>query len=565
MATDTTKIKQMIIRIASEEGVDPALALAVAENESGFNPNARNKTSKEDSIGLFQINRMAHPDYKGGTNLEANIRYGVKYLKGQLARANGNPQVALAAYNGGWGGRNSSQAKGYAQKVLNIANKKYDKVAKNASQTPLLYGGATKTDGITGAASPMNLSVPDPTKPNYTDLFATTAKDPTGQSNARYTAREISALKNITAPVEVPQDIRPNVVIGQNEDGTPQVVTAAEYAELLNQRDMADAAASTQAFQQSIPDLAKTEVQLGGQNAYDTLKGLKDSYVQKLAQDPRIDLDTLTPEQALDVQNRMNARYNWGGNPDNLSAADYYKSINALKNRSMSYADALAIAQDRYNRELAIDLKFQEAALALTGNNQQLAQEVLKQAQAGNTAYINALQKTVEARMKNEADLNKQRQSDHDTLLNTQRQGMNTFFNQLPQTELDAAKMKNQFELGKYGTDASIYNTNVGALRPYVEEDAMQQNPLRQQEVLIKQQQANTSQQNANTMEANAANAIMANSQFNPQGMAAGAAVVPSMRGVLGNPNATTINQMFGNVEPAKSTTPAFFTMFRQD
>ena len=83
-------IKILIIKIASEEGVDPAIALAIAEQESGFNPKAHRATKDDDSYVLYQINKKSHPDYKGGFDPEANIRYGLMYFKVELARARGN-------------------------------------------------------------------------------------------------------------------------------------------------------------------------------------------------------------------------------------------------------------------------------------------------------------------------------------------------------------------------------------------------------------------------------------------------------------------------------------------
>ena len=70
---NTADIKRLIIKIADEEGVDPAIALAIAEQESGFKPEAHRVTKDENSYGLYQINKKSHPDYKGGFDPEANI------------------------------------------------------------------------------------------------------------------------------------------------------------------------------------------------------------------------------------------------------------------------------------------------------------------------------------------------------------------------------------------------------------------------------------------------------------------------------------------------------------
>ena len=49
-----------IIAIAEERGVDANLALRVAHCESGLNTFAVNHTSKELSVGIFQINTKVH-------------------------------------------------------------------------------------------------------------------------------------------------------------------------------------------------------------------------------------------------------------------------------------------------------------------------------------------------------------------------------------------------------------------------------------------------------------------------------------------------------------------------
>lgn len=114
-------IKQIIIDEANKQGVDPQLALAVAQHESGFNPNAKGDGGK--SFGLFQIYTTAHPDYKGGFDPRENARYGIKFLKGLLAKYNGDIRTALRAYNGGAGGINLPQTAKYADTVLGIYNK----------------------------------------------------------------------------------------------------------------------------------------------------------------------------------------------------------------------------------------------------------------------------------------------------------------------------------------------------------------------------------------------------------------------------------------------------------
>lgn len=115
-------IQSMIVRIAQEEGVDPALALSIAQIESGFNPNAIGDNGK--SQGLFQIYGPAHPDYKGGTDPEANTRYGLRLFKGLLDRNGGSVNKAIWAYNAGQGnvdrGILPASTKDYINKVASL-------------------------------------------------------------------------------------------------------------------------------------------------------------------------------------------------------------------------------------------------------------------------------------------------------------------------------------------------------------------------------------------------------------------------------------------------------------
>ena len=174
---NTADMKRLIIKIASEEGIDPAIALAIAEQESGFNPNARNKSSREDSMGMFQINTKAHPDYKGGFNPEANTRYAVRMIKNLLQKTNGNIPQAMAAYNGGWGGKNSTQAQRYAKQAFGRIGK-YASVSNNASKIAMNYDNAsnpTLKGGVTGMAA--NLNIPNPERPNYKVSFAAAPSD----------------------------------------------------------------------------------------------------------------------------------------------------------------------------------------------------------------------------------------------------------------------------------------------------------------------------------------------------------------------------------------------------
>lgn len=93
-------IAPYIEEAARLHGMDPALLTAVAEIESGFNPNA---VSPKGAMGAMQLIPKTAADY-GVTNpydLQQNLNGGTRFLKDLLAAHNGNLPLALAAYNAG--------------------------------------------------------------------------------------------------------------------------------------------------------------------------------------------------------------------------------------------------------------------------------------------------------------------------------------------------------------------------------------------------------------------------------------------------------------------------------
>lgn len=118
--TNARDIQSMIVRIAKEEGVDPALALSIAHVETGgsFNPNSIGDNGN--SFGLFQIHRPSHPDYKGGTDPEANARYGIRLFKRLLDANNGSVNKAIWAYNAGQGNVNRGILPATTKNYLNM-------------------------------------------------------------------------------------------------------------------------------------------------------------------------------------------------------------------------------------------------------------------------------------------------------------------------------------------------------------------------------------------------------------------------------------------------------------
>lgn len=557
---NTADIKRLIIRIANEEGVDPAIALAIAEQESGFNPNARNKTSKEDSIGLYQINRKAHPDYTGGANPEANIRYGLRYFKGQLARAKGNVPLALAAYNGGWGGKNATQAQNYSKQAFNRIGK-YASVSNNANKIALNYDDATNPTlkgGVTGMAT--NLNIPDPERPNYQPYM--TSQNTVAISNGkglppmRLTGEELGAINAITAPIEAPRDVRPDVVIGQDENGKPVTLTASQYNQMLNEMDAQKIQQLNQDLQERLPELSKAEIQLGGRNAYDTLLGLRNEYNNAIANDPRWDLVRLTPEQAQDAMNILSAQQG-AGTSGITDKAKFYQMMNSLQNYQTPMENAYDLTNQEYLAQLKNMEQFQKDVLTLAQGNQALAQELMKQAVAGNGDVIKAIKETAIERMNQEAGHQKEIQSGLNTLTNTQQEGMNTFYTNLPKLRQDQNQYANTYGLDRYKTDVAKYSSDTGIAKDLIMPELQEKAAMPRHEIEFqqKQQDLGIKQQNADT---NQANVIMANSGYlgtiNPQLAGKIVGTVPSVNRTFGSPDAEQSNKLFGFDNSVKQT-----------
>ena len=120
---------------AREEGIDPELAFRLVRVESGFNPRAR---SYAGALGLTQL--MPHTARwldRRMTTREAilepgrNLRVGFRYLRGLIAKYDGDLRLALLAYNRGDGAvdrdlrRGRNPENGYSRMVLGTGLQRY--------------------------------------------------------------------------------------------------------------------------------------------------------------------------------------------------------------------------------------------------------------------------------------------------------------------------------------------------------------------------------------------------------------------------------------------------------
>jgi hypothetical protein len=142
-------IPSMITRIAQEHGVNPMLALRVAQRESGLNPNVRDGAAGEK--GLFQVKPSTGRDM-GVTDLSdpvQNTIAGIRYLAMNLKTFGGDEFKAAQAYNAGPGavasGKVPGSANEYAESVAG-ANRGAQIVAERRSRegefVPGAWGGA---------------------------------------------------------------------------------------------------------------------------------------------------------------------------------------------------------------------------------------------------------------------------------------------------------------------------------------------------------------------------------------------------------------------------------------
>ncbi|MBI3974214.1 MAG: lytic transglycosylase domain-containing protein [Chloroflexi bacterium] len=101
-AASGNRFEALILEAAAREGVDPALAGAVARAESNLNPRA---VSSAGAKGLMQLMDGTARALGVADSFDPvqNAIGGVKYLKQMLTRYGGDVARALAAYNAGPG------------------------------------------------------------------------------------------------------------------------------------------------------------------------------------------------------------------------------------------------------------------------------------------------------------------------------------------------------------------------------------------------------------------------------------------------------------------------------
>lgn len=97
---DTAILRRHAEAAAKEYGIDPRLFDALIEAESGYQTNA---VSSKGAVGLGQLmsGTAAEMGVTDRTDPLQNLRASAKYFSQQLRNFNGDPSLALAAYNAG--------------------------------------------------------------------------------------------------------------------------------------------------------------------------------------------------------------------------------------------------------------------------------------------------------------------------------------------------------------------------------------------------------------------------------------------------------------------------------
>lgn len=98
--TRREQLSPLIRQLSQHHGVDEALIHAVVKQESGYQPAV---VSHAGARGLMQLMPATARDLgvNDATDPQQNLDGGIRYLKQQLKRFNGNVALALAAYNAG--------------------------------------------------------------------------------------------------------------------------------------------------------------------------------------------------------------------------------------------------------------------------------------------------------------------------------------------------------------------------------------------------------------------------------------------------------------------------------
>lgn len=140
-----------LVRWAAQYGLDPNLAATVMQIESCGDPRA---LSSAGATGLFQVMPFHFYPTDNPFDPDTNAARGLAYLRRSLDAAGGNPNLALAGYNGGIGVISRSQSTWAAetQRYLYWGSGIYQDAAAGLSQSARLDEWRARAGGMCGRA-----------------------------------------------------------------------------------------------------------------------------------------------------------------------------------------------------------------------------------------------------------------------------------------------------------------------------------------------------------------------------------------------------------------------------
>lgn len=522
---NTSEMKRMIIRIAGEEGVPANVMLAIAEHESGFDPNAKNFSPKEKSYGMFQINTKAHPDYKGGFNPEANTRYACRFFKRLLKQNNGNVAKAIERYNG-----SGQDARNYAKKVINNVLPKYKNVANNASQIATnvndktLKGGVSQTDmqqqniqpqqsasdKIMGNLQGEYFSLDYPTM-NVSDYTGGVSQNKLVNQAISKETPESMALKQFYSGLKTfdelnaqfPQLVQKLGITPDQERQSP----SSQYTRDLNDKVLNNLMPTEEQIQNAQTRILEQNKQLSdiATNRDVALnKLMSDAYTKQLNtinQNPysvsNVNVPAEEYKRALQLQDRYNTFYALQGKQNPLNFVDEVtkkytadKNIELINRYGANLEEAKQMAITQYNNQVAAakqnveNAKYQYQIGNIT--SQQLMKIIADQNTAVNNARVNAgknyadyAKAVVPDMYKADVDLMKEIQSGNTDINKQAGTNAKDIANKVieAQSGLNEAQLKSATDVynTQVGANTQMYNTNVGALTEAAKLDQNQQ------------------------------------------------------------------------------------------
>lgn len=101
-ALNPQAIKQMIVKEAAQQDVDDRLALAIADQESGFGARVNSPAGARGPMQLMPATAVRY-NVSNICDAAQNIRGGISYLKDLTTMFGGNIMLVVAAYNAGEG------------------------------------------------------------------------------------------------------------------------------------------------------------------------------------------------------------------------------------------------------------------------------------------------------------------------------------------------------------------------------------------------------------------------------------------------------------------------------